>query len=181
VLHHETRELPLYVLALARNDGRLGPQIKPSAVDCAAMRGARAGGPGPGPEGRGGNTAVGFGPSGPGDRPACGTRMMPGNVSAGSITIPTLASILSTSTNRTIVDKTGLTGSYDLDLRWTPDQMPQGFGGAPPPGAPGLPPIDPNGPSIFTAVQEQLGLKLESQKGPVDVLVIDKVEPPTPD
>jgi uncharacterized protein (TIGR03435 family) len=50
-----------------------------------------------------------------------------------------------------------------------------------PPDAPPLPPIDPNGPSIFTAVQEQLGLKLESTKGPVDVLVIDRVEKPTED
>ena len=68
-----------------------------------------------------------------------------------------------------------------MDLTWTPDQIPQGQLGTPPPGAPPLPPIDPNGPSIFTAVQEQLGLKLESTKGPVDVVVIDSVEPPTED
>jgi uncharacterized protein (TIGR03435 family) len=72
-----------------------------------------------------------------------------------------------------VVDKTGLAGNYDANLTWTPDQMPQR-----PPGAPELPPVDPNGPSIFTAVQEQLGLKLESQKGPVAVLVIDRVERP---
>ena len=77
-----------------------------------------------------------------------------------------------------VVDKTGLTDRFDFELKWTPDQLPQG---PPPPGAPPLPPIDPNGPSIFTAVQEQLGLKLESQRGPVPVVVIDHVEQPTED
>jgi uncharacterized protein (TIGR03435 family) len=76
------------------------------------------------------------------------------------------------------VDKTGLTGLYEFELEFTPDQLPQG---PPPPGAPPLPPIDPNGPSIFTALQEQLGLKLDSQRGPVEVVVIDSVERPTPD
>ena len=72
--------------------------------------------------------------------------------------------------------------NYDVDLTWTPDQMPQGPPpGALPPGAPSLPPIDPNGPSLFTAVQEQLGLKLESTRGPVNVFVIDRVEHPTED
>ena len=77
---------------------------------------------------------------------------------------------------RIVVDKTGLTGGYDFNLTWTPDQMPQR-----PPGMPEPPPIDPNGPSIFTAVQEQLGLKLDSQRGPVSVLVIDHVEHPVED
>ena len=75
-----------------------------------------------------------------------------------------------------VVDRTGLIGNFDITLAWTPDQMPQG-----PPGGPDLPSIDPNGPSLFTALQEQLGLKLESTKGSVDVLVIDHVEQPTPD
>jgi uncharacterized protein (TIGR03435 family) len=75
------------------------------------------------------------------------------------------------------VDKTGLTGGFDIDLTWTPDQMPNG---PPPPGVT-MPAIDPNGPSIFTALQEQLGLKLESQTGPVDVLVVAHVDRPTPD
>jgi bla regulator protein blaR1 len=49
------------------------------------------------------------------------------------------------------------------------------------PGAPPLPPIDPNAPSLFVALQEQLGLKLESAKGPIELLVVDSVERPTPD
>ena len=88
------------------------------------------------------------------------------------------ANALSPMVGRQVLDKTGLTGNYEFDLTWTPDQLPQG---PPPPGAPPLPPIDPNGPSIFTAVQEQLGLKLESTRGLVQVLVIDNVERPTPD
>jgi uncharacterized protein (TIGR03435 family) len=91
------------------------------------------------------------------------------------------AALLSGRVGRVVVDRTGITGSFDLDLTWTPDQIPQGPPGPPPPGAPPLPPIDPNGPSIFTALQEQLGLKLESTKGPVDVVVIDSVEHPTED
>jgi uncharacterized protein (TIGR03435 family) len=91
-----------------------------------------------------------------------------------------VTNVLARFVDRTVVDQTGLTGNYDLDLQWTPDQMPQGRGD-PLPGAPGLPAIDPNGPSIFTAVQEQLGLKLESAKGPVSVVVIDRVEHPTED
>jgi uncharacterized protein (TIGR03435 family) len=79
---------------------------------------------------------------------------------------------------RVILDRTGLTGNFDLQLSWTPDQLTQG---PPPPDVPLPPPIDPNGPSIFTPVQEQLGLKLESTKAPVNVLVIDHVEQPTPD
>ena len=78
-----------------------------------------------------------------------------------------------------VTDKTGLSGNYEFELTFTPDQ--QQPGPPPPAGAPALPPVDPNGPSIFTAVQEQLGLKLDATRGPVSVLVIDKVEPPTPD
>lgn len=85
--------------------------------------------------------------------------------------------------NRVVVDRTGLTGSFDIDLEWTPDNLPK-----PPPGAPADQPvringatIDPNGPSLFTALQEQLGLKLDSTRGPVEVLAIDRLEQPSPD
>ena len=74
---------------------------------------------------------------------------------------------------RPVVNQTGLTGLFDYDLVWTPDRAPQ----APPSGVV----IDPNGPSIFTALQEQLGLKLDARRGPVEVLVIDGVERPGPD
>jgi uncharacterized protein (TIGR03435 family) len=84
-----------------------------------------------------------------------------------------IAALLEGPVSRTVFDRTGLAGKFDMDLRWTPDQPRW-------PGAPELSPGDLNGPSIFTAVREQLGLKLESTKGPVDVLVIDHAEPPTP-
>jgi uncharacterized protein (TIGR03435 family) len=88
-----------------------------------------------------------------------------------------LATALSGRVQRTVVDRTGLTGPWDFTLTYTPEpsQIPQGVltPGSPPP------PFDPNGPSLFTALQEQLGLKLESTRGPVEVLVIERVERPT--
>jgi uncharacterized protein (TIGR03435 family) len=73
---------------------------------------------------------------------------------------------------RPVLDKTGLTGNYDFTLKWTPDQKQM----ASPTNASVS---DMAGPSLFTAIQEQLGLKLERTKGPVDTIVIDHVEPPT--
>lgn len=176
----ETKEMPIYALVLARSDGRLGKQIERSKVDCealAAARGrsgmdvARGGGPG-----RGGPPS----PPAPGERPQCGMFMGPGpmgvRLAAGGVTMAQVAQTLSQRVNRVVVDRTGLTGLYEFDLEFTPDQ-------APPPGAltGQAPPFDPNGPSVFTALQEQLGLKLDAQRGPVEMLVIDSVEPPTPD
>jgi uncharacterized protein (TIGR03435 family) len=97
-----------------------------------------------------------------------------GQVTCMKTPMELMVQFLSNQLGRTVLNKTGLTGNYDFKLEWTPDPG-QGngpFGGGP--DAP--PPPDPNGPSIFTAVQEQLGLKLESQKGPVEILVIDHVE-----
>ena len=92
----------------------------------------------------------------------------------GGVMLPQLVNTLSPFVNRIVLDRTGLTGGFDIDLTFTPD--PQGRG-APPSGAP-APAIDPDSPSIFHALQEQLGLKLESTKGQVDVLVIDHIEQP---
>jgi uncharacterized protein (TIGR03435 family) len=165
-VHREMRELPIYALIVARTDGKLGPQLKASTTDCAAVLAAARGPGGP------------SAPPAPGQRPQCGISLAPGRLGGGGFPLSQLAATLSTFVQRVVVDRTGLTGNFDFELTWTPDQLPQG---PPPPGAPPLPAIDPNGPSIYTAVQEQLGLKLDSQRGPVDVLVVDHVERPTED
>ena len=110
-------------------------------------------------------------------------RMMMGRgvVNGQGVELQMLATVLSNQLGRSVLDRTGLTGRFDIKLEWTPDpgQAMTPLGGAPPPGAPAPPPLDPNGPSIFTAIQEQLGLRLESQKGPVEMIVIDRVEKPS--
>jgi len=89
-----------------------------------------------------------------------------------------LAQVLSNTMGRPVLDKTGLTGKYDFVLEWTPDvgadARAQGFGDGINTPAPA-----PGGPTIFTALQEQLGLRLDSQKGPVENIVIDRVEKPS--
>ena len=170
VVHDETKEMPIYALVVARSDGRLGPQLKKSEVDCAAVTAAGRGrGRGPMP------------PPGPpqpgGPPPQCGIRIGMGNMAVGGSPLTQVASSLAMFAGRIVVDKTGLIGAYDFTLTWTPDQMANRPPGAPP--GPDAAPVDPNGPSLFTAVQEQLGLKLESQRGPVAVLVIDRAEHPT--
>jgi uncharacterized protein (TIGR03435 family) len=97
-----------------------------------------------------------------------------GRLKAGGITTEELAkmmtSVLSDELGRVVLDKTGLTGKYDLTLKWTPDMGPQPMLNGEP---------DTSAPSLFTAIQEQLGLKLESTKGPVPVLVVDHAEMPS--
>jgi uncharacterized protein (TIGR03435 family) len=103
-------------------------------------------------------------------------RMGRGELTGEATGMDFIAQVLSNQVRRPVLDKTGLTGKYDIHLTWTPDG-PQGFLGGPvPAGVEPPPPPDPNGPTIFTALQEQLGLKLESDKGPVEQIVIDRVE-----
>jgi uncharacterized protein (TIGR03435 family) len=96
-------------------------------------------------------------------------------MTARAMTMGQFAAALSGAVRQPVVDRTALGGFFDLDIDYTP--------GTTDPALPGTPAttLDPNVPSIFTALQEQLGLKLESTKGPVDVLVIDHVEKPTAD
>jgi uncharacterized protein (TIGR03435 family) len=167
-IHHETKELPIYALVVANKDGNLGPQLTASKEGgCTPFDPSKP----PPPPGADKPPALG-----------CGNMMMGfDRLSAVSIQIEGLIPMLSRMLGRTVLDKTGLTGKFDISLHWTPDQSQamQPPPGGPPPGMPQPPPVDPNGPSIFTALQEQLGLKLESQKGPVDIIVIDHVEKPS--
>ena len=149
-VHNETRERPVYALVLARPDRRFGPQLQKSSIDCPTAKG----------------------------RDGCGSSVGPGFIRSSGRTMAQFAQSLSqltntgSSLNRLILDRTGLDGPYDLTLRFTPENIP-------PVSVPGFPPVDPNGPSIFTALQEQLGLKLESSKGMVDVLIVDTATRPT--
>jgi uncharacterized protein (TIGR03435 family) len=167
-VHREARELPVYELLRARPD-RLGPKLQESTVDCAATIAASLA------QDRLQTSADG--------RPLCGLRLRPGQLAGSAIPIAPFARTLSSFAQRPVVDRTGLGGNYDIELSWTPDQLP--------PRGPGAGPndpiringvdIDPNGPSLFTAIQEQLGLKLAPTRAPVNVLVVDGVQRLTPD
>jgi uncharacterized protein (TIGR03435 family) len=156
VVHHETRELPTYALVLARTDGRLGPRLRRSDVDCSDPQNAP--------------------PAAADGTPSCGFRNFPGKAT-GRVTMSDLAQrmlINALDDRRPIEDRTGLAGTFEFDLEWTPDRpSPPRPADAPP-----APPIDPNGASIFTALREQLGLKLEPRKGQIDIVVVDHAEPP---
>jgi len=105
-----------------------------------------------------------------------GLMMGRGQLNGTAAPMENLVAQLSQQLGRPMIDKTGLTGKYDFTLQWTPDPGQGAMFG--PPGADAPPPPDPNGPTIFTALQEQLGLRLESAKGPVEVLVIERAEKP---
>jgi uncharacterized protein (TIGR03435 family) len=110
--------------------------------------------------------------------PRQGMSMNRGRLEGFAAPMEMLGTVLSNAMGRPVVDKTGLPGKYDFVLEWTPDPgadaRAQGFGDGITEPAPA-----PGGPTIFTALQEQLGLKLESQKGPVENIVIDRVEKPS--
>jgi len=171
--HNETRELPLSYLVMAREDRKLGERLRPSTLDCRALMAERA------KAAKEGAPPVPPAPPKPGEILPCSMRGGLGQITAGSIALSNFAQMLGSMLNRPIYDRTNLTGNFDIQLEYTPDQMPQL-----PPGAtlpPGLTLPSPDGPSLLTAVQEQLGLKLEATRGPVDVLVVDSVEQPAPD
>ena len=162
-VHRETRQMDIYELVLARPDGKLGPALKPTTQDCAAMMAAARGGPPPGPA------------PGPNSPVVCGMRGLPGRLVAGAMPMALLASNLSGQVQRIVIDRTGLSGGWDFEITFAPERPLN-----PPPGVE-FPAADPNAPSLFTAMQEQLGLKLQSTKGPVEVVVVERVEQPISD
>jgi uncharacterized protein (TIGR03435 family) len=173
--HSVTREFPLYELVVGKN----GHKLKASVVDPSAA----TAGPDAGP-GRGGPPSIGKDgfPTLPPGRP--GMLMMmskdgPLRIAANVQSMTDLANMLSNQIGTPVVDKTGLTGTYDFALEFVPERIGAGGigGGLVAPGeVPGASPGTFDGPTIFGAVQDQLGLKLEQKKGPLEVMVIDRAE-----
>ena len=138
--HFETREQQVYALVLARSDGRPGPQLKPSSPSAGGAKSGLV------------TTSVDNGVA---------------RIQGSRVPLDNFALVLSSSVfSRRVIDRTGLGGEFDLDLRFTPESSTA---------------VAPEFPSIFAAVQEQLGLKLQSERAPVPVLVIDSVDRPSPD
>jgi uncharacterized protein (TIGR03435 family) len=164
-IHNETRRLRQYALVTIRSDRRLGPQLRPSQIDCtrppAAADARDRSAPFVDPERRQVcEQFVGLAP----------------RFDAAGVNMAQLATSLSRHVGRPVVDRTGLVGLFDLSLQWTPD-VPQASGSYRLNGVE----VDPGGPSIFTALQEQLGLRLESTEAPAPVIVVDRAERPVED
>ena len=155
-VHHEMREMDIYALVTIK-PGAQGPKLAPTTQDCAGA--AKA-------------AARGAAPTGP-NAPFCGSRIGPGAIKFGGLPASQIAATLAILAGRFVTDRTGLTGFWDFELSFAPEQRGQQPGGN----------IanDSDLPGFFTAIQEQLGLKLESTKGPVDVVVIDSIERPKDD
>ncbi len=144
VAHAVTREMPVYALVIARGGTKLH-EADPANTYSTGL-------PGVGGKGAGGAGMM-----------RMGTTFFEGQ----AITLGQLLGILTQNTGRTVIDKTGLTGKYDISLKWTPDETSASGSAAD------------AGPSLFTAIQEQLGLRLDSQRGPVPGVVIEHIERPT--
>jgi uncharacterized protein (TIGR03435 family) len=166
--HREMREQPTYALVLAAAGGSVPPGLEPAQPEC--LPGGRW--LGPGPDGR-------PLPLQPGQRRSCTTTGIPGGgIAAGSMTMAGLAATVAAQVGRLVQDRTGLEGRFQFELKFVSQLAANVGGNAPPPGAPV---VDSAAPSLVTALQEQLGLKLESTRGPVEVFVIDAIDRPTPD
>jgi uncharacterized protein (TIGR03435 family) len=158
----EPREMARYVLRTVRADGALGTGLTPAQIDCAAVLAERFGAPAPA-----GSTA-----------PACSWRVgiapPVARMFVDGAPMGEFAGLLERLLNRKVVDGTGLKGTYDIRLEFSSDQLPM----AVPPASDPPPPRD--GLSLSTALTEQLGLKLESDRGPVEVIVIESAQLPAP-
>ena len=157
--HTERKEEDAFNLVLARKDGRRGPQLHTSSVDCASRRAAQ-------------RDKQDVPPLPPG-AVECGVRNGPGTINFGGMPMSVLVQMLSNQTGRQVVDHTGITGNVDVDLHWSPQASALR---ASPDAA--SPVAQDDGPGVFTAVQEQLGLRLENAKALMDRLIIDHIERP---
>jgi len=153
-VHRETRTLPIYVMTTAKGGLRITPARDGSCVAFDPRNPPRPS-------------------SGQPRTPLCGNNHITQNTwNATSIGMSDAAAALVGVLGRNVVDKTGVSGKFDINLQWTPDQAPAGAENVGP---------EASAVSLFTALEEQLGLKVESSRGPVDVLVIDRVERPDDD
>lgn len=155
----EKADRPAYLLVRASEAGQLGPRIRRSAVDCGAMMRGEVQ------------------PPAESDRPSCSMKTPPGRLFATTVSMPTLATLISSHLDRQVIDSTGLAGRFDVELEAAEIKAPPGY--SPGPSDLALPAA--TGPSIFVAVREQLGLKLHARVAPVSVLVIRRAERPAPD
>src|SRR5689334_6876087 len=171
--HTEQRDLPAFSLVLANRDGKLGPRLRRSGPDCAPIRTPPGILPPPPP------------PPGPGPDftivqaqdplgPTCGYISFPGWISGRRLTMGHFITALTQLTRRPVVDDTGLMGEFDLDVTFTPDQPVTLNGDAAPPAL-----SQSDRPAVLPAIEEDLGLKLETRPRTVDVLVIDRIERPS--
>lgn len=152
--HRETRDMPVYELVKVRTDDQLGPRIRVSTLDCS--------------------------PAATANRSECGLRISTGLIDGKSVDWRNVVGQLPSAVGRTVIDKTGLKGLFELRLEWNPDpsltRSPEATAAATAAAATPGERVD-----IFTALQEQLGVKLQAARAPLEVLVIDRLERPTPD
>jgi uncharacterized protein (TIGR03435 family) len=138
-LRKEMREVPVYVLEKARDDGKLGPGLRPVSVDCEQRR------------------ATGQSPC----------LVSPGRGSLRAVAMQWSTIWFASSLDRPVIDRTGLSGQFDIELKWTDDALTSPAG------------TDNDSVSLPTALREQLGLKLEAAKAPVAVMVVEHVQLPS--
>ena len=149
--HRETKESPVYALVVGKD--RLKMKLSADQTSPEVN--------GPSPRGAGPNHGA--------------IRIGAGSLIGNAVTIPLFTRFLSQKLDRAIIDRTNLAGRFDIQLQWTPGAGEQMLD----PGGHALPPADSSGPSVFSTIQEQLGLKLESTRAPVEEFVIDRVAKPS--
>jgi uncharacterized protein (TIGR03435 family) len=154
-VHEERKELPIYALVNAGAGGQLGPRLRKSGIGCGALLQRMIAGERPPSADKG---------------PVCAHASYPGRLVANAITMPDLASLLSRFVDRLVVDRTGLSGAFDLEIEAVEIQPPGSFG-------PSSRPSETKQ-SIFASLPEQLGLKLEATPGAVDIVVVDQAQKP---